>query len=181
LFERVWCLSPDRLARSHTRPNKVLLVRRVDATATEAATAAATAAAAMPAAGSAAEQIRSAWAELHGLHPDPSAAYRAAVQAVESAAHAMIEPNNAKATLGTMIGQLRNTPQRYALAIPGPDGTGSIAPLIAMMELLWTGQISRHGGQAPTRPETVEEARMAVHLAVTLVQWFITGAVRRVP
>jgi hypothetical protein len=32
----------------------------------------------------------------------------------------------------------------------------------------------------PTRPETLEEAVMAVHLAVMLVQWFISGAVRKV-
>lgn len=78
-----------------------------------------------------------------------------------------------------MLGQLRATPDRWVLAIRGPGGAGSITPLIAMIELLWTGQTSRHGGQAPTRPETFEEAQMAVHLAVTLAQWFIGGAVSR--
>lgn len=102
-----------------------------------------------------------------------------AIRAVESAAHATIEPNNAKATLGTMLGQFRNAPHVYRIAIPGPDGSGSITPLTAMMELLWTGQTSRHGGQTPTRPETFQEAQMAVHLAATLVQWFTSGAVTR--
>jgi hypothetical protein len=50
-----------------------------------------------------------------------------------------------------------------------------------MMKLLWQGQTSRHGAQTATRAETLEEVRMAVHLAVTLVQWFATGAVLRVP
>ena len=62
------------------------------------------------------------------------------------------------------------TVSRYTLAIPGPDGAGSIGPLIAMMELLGRGQISRHGTQTATRSESPEEARMAVHLAVALVQ-----------
>jgi hypothetical protein len=31
----------------------------------------------------------------------------------------------------------------------------------------------------PTRPETLEEATAAVHLAVMLVQWFTSDAVRR--
>ena len=54
-----------------------------------------------------------------------------------------------------------------------------MTPLISMMELLWTGQTSRHGSQTPTAQEASDEARMAVHLAVTLVQWFTTGAVIR--
>jgi hypothetical protein len=156
------------------------LVRRVDETATEAVEQSARAAA-TPAAGSATDQIRSAWAELYGLHPDPPAAYRAAVQAVESAAHAIVEPNNAAATLGTMLRQLRSAPQRYALAIPGPAGIGSVEPLTGMLDLLWKGQTSRHGAQTAQRAETFEEAQMAVHLAVTLVHWFTTGAVRRIP
>jgi len=157
------------------------LTRRVDATSADAATEARRAASALPTAGSAAAQLTEAWNAVHRLHPDPPAAYRDAIRAVESAAHAIIEPNNRSATLGTMLGQLRDHPQLYALAIPGPDGTGSIAPLIGMMELLWRGQTSRHGAQTTTRSETFEEARMAVGLAVTLVQWFTAGAVRRVP
>lgn len=155
------------------------LTRRVDVTVTAAAQASEGTAMAVPAAGSAGGQLRAACDALYGLHPDPSAAYRDAIRAVESAAHATIEPNNAKATLGTMLGQFRNAPHVYRIAIPGPDGTGSITPLTAMMELLWTGQTSRHGGQAPTRPETFEEAQVAVHLAATLVQWFTSGAVTR--
>jgi hypothetical protein len=50
-----------------------------------------------------------------------------------------------------------------------------------MMSLLWTGQSSRHGAETVTRPETAAEAEMAVHLAVTLVYWFSTGAVRQKP
>jgi hypothetical protein len=157
------------------------LVRRVDATSTEAFTKTVRAASAASAVGSAADQIQSAWAELYGPHIDPPAAYRAAVQAVESAAQATIEPNNTKATLGTMLGRLRNAPARYELVIPGPDQTGNIEPLIKMMELLWTGQTSRHGAQTVTRRETQQETVMAVHLAVLLVHWFTTGAVRRKP
>ena len=157
------------------------LTRWVNATAGAAAVEAERAASALPSAGSAATQLAAAWAAVYRLHPDPPAAYRDAVRAVESAAHAIVEPNNRSATLGTMLGQLRAQPQRYALAIPGPGGTGSIEPLIGMMELLWRGQTSRHGAQTTTRSETYDEARMAVHLAVTLVQWFTTGVVRRVP
>jgi hypothetical protein len=153
------------------------LTRRVDRTVAAAAEAATGTADNAADAGSAADHLRAGWTALYQLHPDASGAYRDAIRAVEAAAHGLVEPNNTRATFGTMLRQLRDNPDRWVLAIRGPGGTGSIMPLIAMIELLWTGQTSRHGGQTPTRPETFEEAQMAVHLAVTLVQWFVTGAV----
>jgi hypothetical protein len=157
------------------------LTRRVDATVTAAFTSAVAAADGQAGVGSAADQIRDAWRELYGVQPNPSAAYSAAIKAVESAAHATIEPNNSKATMGTMIGALKSTPHKFELALPGPSGGGGIDILTGMMELLWTGQTSRHGAQTITRAETQEQADMAVHLAVTLVHWFSTAAVVRKP
>jgi hypothetical protein len=49
------------------------------------------------------------------------------------------------------------------------------------MRALWEGQTSRHGAQTAAVPETLEAARASVHLAATLVQWFISGAVVRTP
>jgi hypothetical protein len=106
--------------------------------------------------------------------------YWEAIKAVEAAAHAVLEPDQQKATLGTMRGHLRKNRDRFALAIGGPDGRGDAGPLLECISLLWDGQTSRHGSSRPTRPETLEEAVMAVHLAVMLVQWFTSGAVRRV-
>jgi hypothetical protein len=137
------------------------------------------AASAKPDAGTAAAQLRAASEATRAFNPDASRAYSLAIKAVESAAHAVVEPNNLRATLGTMRGMLRSNPDAFELAVPGPDGTGSIAPIVAMMSLLWEGQTSRHGAQTPTREETPEEAGMAVDLAVLLVNWFTAGRVRR--
>ncbi|MFJ9461334.1 hypothetical protein ACIRST_40475 [Kitasatospora sp. NPDC101447] len=79
-----------------------------------------------------------------------------------------------------MIAVLRDSPRKFALAIE-QNGGGDPAPVLGMLQLLWQGQTSRHGGQAPTRPETQVAAEMAVHLAATLVQWFTAGAVSRRP
>ena len=78
-----------------------------------------------------------------------------------------------------MLGELRANAANWTLAIPGREGSGDIAPHLAMIGLLWDGQEWRHGGQKPARDATPEEAEMAVHLAVTLVHWFITGAVHK--
>jgi hypothetical protein len=48
------------------------------------------------------------------------------------------------------------------------------------MKLLWEGQTSRHGSSRPTRADTLEEATMAVHLAVMLVQWLTSGVARKI-
>jgi hypothetical protein len=105
-------------------------------------------------------------------------AYSLAIKAVESAAHAVIEPNNKKATLGTMLGILRSKPNLFEIAIPGKDG---IATVTAMMTLLWEGQTSRHGRREPAVEESFESAEMAAHIASVLVLWFSTGMVRRRP
>lgn len=56
-----------------------------------------------------------------------------------------------------------------------------------MMRMLWHGQHDRHGGQhdldggQPSAPGggSVEEATIAVSLAVSRVQWFDAGLIRR--
>lgn len=155
------------------------LENRADPTATAALTDGVIAANARADAGSAADHLVTAWAHAYAIHPGPVRAYSESIKAVEAAAHAIIEPNNIKATMGTMLRHMRNHPTDFLLMLPSPGVT--IDAVIGMMAALWAGQTSRHASQNPTRPETVEEARAAVHLAVALVRWFSAGIVRRSP
>jgi hypothetical protein len=123
---------------------------------------------------SAALHLQTAWDAVHALEPDPIKAYSEAVKAVEAAAHAIVEPDNRRATLGTMVREIQINPSGWRLAISG----GRVRTLAEMMNLLWSGQTSRHG-RSGYRPETREQAEMVVHLAVTLVQWFASGKVKR--
>ncbi|MEU9072104.1 hypothetical protein AB0D60_35120 [Streptomyces sp. NPDC048306] len=153
---------------------------RVDATAQQ-AVASTLAAARTPQSGSAADHLATAWKCAYGRDPDPSKAYSEAIKAVESASQSLIEPNNAKATLGTMLGVIRNSPQGFSTAIPAGGGGDDITLVADMMRRLWQGQTARHGSQNPTRLENQREAEMAVHLAATLVQWFTASLVQRTP
>jgi hypothetical protein len=153
------------------------LERRVDATATEAVARAA------PPVTNAAGHLAAAWQAAYGLHPDLSNAYREAVRAVEAAAIQVFVPDQAKATLGHVLGELKADLQRptrrWELAILGPDRIPrDVGPLVAMLELLWQGHCDRHPGPDSV-PMPPDAAPMAVHLAATMVQWFTTGAVRR--
>ncbi|MFE1545745.1 hypothetical protein ACFW61_35530 [Streptomyces microflavus] len=137
-------------------------------------------AAAQSSAGSAADHLAAAWQAAYGRSPDPVRAYSEAIKAVECAAHSVVQPNNAKATLGSMLGEIKNARHKFTAAIVVPAGD-PIAPAESMMRALWEGQTSRHGAQTATVPETLEAARAGVHLAAALVQWFVSGAVVRTP
>ncbi|MFD9033277.1 hypothetical protein ACFVZW_19310 [Streptomyces sp. NPDC059567] len=137
-------------------------------------------AAGQPTAGSAADHLAAAWQAAYGRGPEPVRAYSESIKAVEAAAHAVVQPNHAKATLGTMLGELKSARHKFVFAIPAAAGD-AVAPAEALMRALWDGQTSRHGGQTATVDETLEAARAGVHLAATLVQWFTSGAVTRIP
>ncbi|MDP1820367.1 MAG: hypothetical protein Q8K58_10835 [Acidimicrobiales bacterium] len=123
--------------------------------------------------GSASEHLADAWNLAYGRSGDPVKAYSEAVKAVEAAAIPVVQPRNARATLGTVLGEL-SSGAGWQFVLGGAAGMDRV---VGMGRLLWEGQTSRHGGTAPTRAETIDEARTAVHLAATLVQFFVMGAV----
>ncbi|GII26503.1 hypothetical protein [Planosporangium mesophilum] len=154
------------------------LVRRVDATVQNAADLAADVAPPP-----AADHLREAWAAAYGLNPDPDKAYNEAIRAVEEIACPLVEhrkAENGKATLGTVIGELgKNASHKWELALPDKDGDPqSVEHLVGMMQLLWQGQVSRHGGAPKSRRQGQPEAEAAVHLAALLVQWLSVGVLR---
>ncbi|MFJ4784268.1 hypothetical protein [Streptomyces sp. NPDC088794] len=138
-------------------------------------------AAAEPSAGSASDHLAAAWKAAYGRQPDPVRAYSEAIKAAESAAHSVVQPNHARATLGTMLGEIGNARAKFTTALDTPADKDPIAPIESMMRALWDGQTSRHGKKTSTVQESLEAARAGVHLAATLVQWFISGAVVRNP
>lgn len=125
--------------------------------------------------GSAGELLAEAWNACFGRSNDPEEAYEKAIKSVEEAAATTVSPKNLKATLGTMIRDM-NAQGDWKLDLPG---RAQDVP-VSMMEALWTGQESRHGGNGYRVP-TQAEAEAAVLLAVPLVQWFTSGAISRRP
>jgi hypothetical protein len=128
----------------------------------------------------AADHLRTAWVAAYGLHPDPDKAYDHAVLAIEELSCPLVSPQNSRATLGTVINDLRNQITRWELNI-GDTANGqpaAIGSLIEMLSLIWKGQ-SRHAGNANSRQQTQAEAEAAVHMAATLTQWLTTEVLRR--
>lgn len=150
------------------------LVERVDPTVVDAVEQ--TIEAAPPTAG---ELLRDSWQQVYGLHPDPTTGYRDAVRAVEELACPLVLPNDGAATLGKVIAHLRQGGHLWAFALVDRAGADTVEPLVAMLDRLWTGQVSRHGGGQKSRDQTPAEAQAAVHLAATLVQLLGSGALTR--
>lgn len=121
--------------------------------------------------GSAGDHLTSAWNAAYGRQSDPTKAYAEAIKAVEAALAPHVSPQNPKQTLGTMIADVRNKPQKWKFVLDASPTSPGVDVILGMMRSLWDGQTSRHGGASPTRLETPEEARAAVHLAAALVQF----------
>ena len=132
-------------------------------------------------AGSAGLILARAWAHVHGFQPNDSAGYSDAVRAVEIASISKVQPNNQSATLGSVINQMRAQGD-WHLPLREHEHSPSNELLLNSLRTLWHGHRDRHGG-ADYSDVTHEEARAAVALAATLVEWFDSGAVsqRRSP
>ncbi|GAB2467896.1 hypothetical protein GCM10027187_40070 [Streptosporangium sandarakinum] len=123
--------------------------------------------------------LRKAWDAAYGIQPDPTVAYSEAVKAAEAVTIPAVLPRDRGATLGKVLGEMKNTRARWTLSIDDKVGQPASADaVIEMIALLWHGQRDRHSGPE-MKLTTLEAARMAVHTAATLVQWFTSGNVHR--
>lgn len=134
----------------------------------------------MSSTGDAGVRLAKAWEVLYGINPDPSQAYSLAIKAVEDVAVPIVSPSNKRSTLGTVLKQMADQKNWELPMDRNPSEAPSKDVILYMGRLLWHGQHDRHGGQ-PSAPGNVsiEEATVAVSLAVTLVQWFHAGLVAR--
>jgi hypothetical protein len=116
------------------------------------------------------KELTEAWSRAYGRNPDPGDAWDHAIKAVEAVLRPIVCPNSSTATLSKVIGDLRSQAHLWSLGLRGRARDHNVAPLVEMLELMWTDP-NRHGSDAPEPPATLEEARAVVHLAVTVVQW----------
>lgn len=125
------------------------------------------------------EHLARAWRAIYSRNPDPSDGYREAIKAVEAAAIPVVSPANHRATLGTVIADLRNDPTKWAVSLHSPNADEQVPAVRGMLELLWKGQRARHGTPDPSASLGVsqDDAEAALHLALSLVHWFTSGVV----
>jgi hypothetical protein len=120
-------------------------------------------------------ELGEAWKNAYGRDPNPSDAWDHAIKAVEAILRKIISPDNARATLGTLIQNLRDGAHKFEFVLTNDQG--GVQTLLAMLQLMWPNP-DRHGGPNGRTP-TIEEARAVVQLAVAIVQWGRDGQIVR--
>jgi hypothetical protein len=130
-------------------------------------------------AGSSGRILARAWSHVHGFQPNDSGGYADAVRAVEIAAIDLVQPNNKNATLGSVVNQMRDQGD-WRLPLREHQYAPSSELILNSARTLWHGHRDRHGS-VDYSDVTHDEARAAVALAATLVEWFTSGAVARRP
>ena len=123
------------------------------------------------------QQLSEAWHYMFGREPNYSAAYAAAIKAVESIALPMVEPNNKDSTLSKASRVMRD--QHWAFQIEAREENNVPGGVIQLlMSGLMNSQPDRHGGP-DSGVVSKEKAQAAVYSAVFLIQCFKAGLVRR--
>lgn len=124
--------------------------------------------------------LKQAWVSTFKRDPDPVAAFRASVLAVESVATQAFTPKDGRPSLGKAIAHLRSTVGQWTVAGLDDQQQASVETLLAMLQTVWEND-QRHVGQGgrPPDPAAQEEAEAVLFLAVTIVQWFERGFVRK--
>ena len=115
----------------------------------------------------ASEELSEAWVKAYGRSPDASDAWDHAIKAVEAVLRPAVEPNNGKATLGSMIAVLNKKPSDWRCVFPGKDDDNSVENFVGTLRLIWPNP-DRHGSGG--RKPTLTEARAVVTLVGTVVQ-----------
>lgn len=126
--------------------------------------------------------LAEAWRHAFSMQRDPSASYRSSVRAVEAAAGPILTPADPRPSLGKMITALRDGMTKWNFTFTVDSAVNPKGVLLQMMQLLWTNEYSRHVDADPAVPLHVSqpEAESAVILALTLVNWFTSGAITSV-
>lgn len=122
--------------------------------------------------------LKTAWSDAFGRNPNPSSAYSNSIKAIEAAAWPSVTPNDNKATLGTMLGEVRSNINKWKTATTDKSQNQGITTVKDIMQLIWDGQTDRHGTARPVSPSQ-EAAEQAVLYAVVVCNFFNRGLVAK--
>lgn len=131
--------------------------------------------------------LAEAWNDAYGRTPRPGPSYDASIKAVEATYRGVVIPNNGRGTITQVINGLRDGRAKFVFDLEDSRGAaaGANEPpvdtldvVLDMLRALAYGQRVRHGEDGPVTINTDTEARAALQIAVSLVQFVSDGAFR---
>lgn len=122
----------------------------------------------------AAQHLTDAWKHAFGRHPDAGDAWGDAIRAVEAALHQIVSPANRKATLGSMMSELRQAPAgKFIIRAAGADPKET---LLGMLDAV-PYEDGRHGTDRSRA--SLDTARIVVFQATAIVAGVGEGLIER--
>lgn len=113
--------------------------------------------------------LAKAWEHAYGRTPDPSDAWDHAIKALEGVLAPTVLPNEAKPTLGRIVGHLRSQGTQFRLVFPQNDFGHDVSALVTMLDQIWVNP-DRHADGGTKRLPTLTEARAVVSLSAAIIQ-----------
>jgi len=126
--------------------------------------------------------LRNAWANAFSRNPNASSAYQELVRSLEATFQPIVSPKSEKATLGTIVRDIRDGQQKFAASLHGKGkGSEDVIAICDMLNVIWRTDV-RHGSGLEGAPTgvTLEQARDAVVLAAALIQLVRQGGFRAI-
>ena len=122
------------------------------------------------------DYLRQAWQRAFSRNPNPDGAYRDAVRALEAVLRPVVSPKNDRATLGSMIRDLKSKLEKWAVRLEPSEGD-PVETFADELQMIWTAQLDRHGTDDESVPLNVtpEQAQDAVVRATALVHVVQSG------
>lgn len=121
--------------------------------------------------------IASAWAKSYSRDRDPSGAWSDARKAVEAALKPIVSPEHKRATISSMLREIRQAEHKWECDLRGSDNESAVMQFARSLEVI--GYPGDHHGGVNGSVES-EVSRTAVLQAVAVVGWLRDGAFRRV-
>jgi hypothetical protein len=121
-------------------------------------------------------ELNEAWRKAYGRDPDASDAWDHAIKAVETVLVPIVTPNNPKATLGAVLGEMKTNPSALTFHLVSSSRTVSnVQTIEAMLRLVWPNP-DRHGGAAgASRTPSLQEAQSVLQVAIAIVHFVRLG------
>ena len=113
-----------------------------------------------------AEHLSDAWQDGWSRNPNASSSYLSGIMAIESAIRSIVSPNKGKATLGTMINEIKDKPSKWRTRFDGDDSAGVVS-LTNFLQAIWEAHV-RHGSDEYALV-TLEQARDVCQVALLVV------------
>lgn len=112
-----------------------------------------------------------AWKCLHKREPDYSLAYSLSIKALETLLIPITIPNDDEATLGKILGYLKNHPDNPKNAFSGEYLLKANLTLRTILTLIWKNQDDRHGTKYGVVEIDEKLAEFTVYSAIIISTW----------